>query len=660
MTIEQQNLIDSLRQQAAFIYDVMDDLQVDYDKYKEVATASQLKADQAQKVYDRIYKKFIYYPSFIKSLGIIKDDARAVSDKDQEILNEKYNSVNDYKRQYNEIIGKINQYLLVYDAEELAYDIKDVVQDPNSLTYSNELVDAADNDARKKAELDIVTNTITGRDACKNKYGEEVSMSLCRPSGGGGGGGGNPIHIPSAEEIIGKKIDEWIQIINVAATSNDPNDVIKKDKEISLSVEQRVKQAADAIAAAEKAAADKAAAEKAASERTAAEKAAAEKLEAERVEAEKRQLEILSIVNGYNFKVDVNKITQDKILSEKTAPSLRQQNLNYALCNSKKDIQLIRNYKTLGNTQVDNTYFDKSIVGTTKAYVVNIAPSLAFYLPVGKEIMIWKSDNIYLLGVVATPYTPFSWGGTLYIKFTKVVGAGIFNEFSVKVLESIEEKATYIINNPNSEYNGAILTTYLNDTLATNEEIAIARASCPNSDFSKEFYKIYNYAGTWNQYQEFKINDIVNYNNTNDYYNNGRSYLVIKPVDKNVFYYTPDNPAVLNIYYKEYTTQFFINNAYCNLSNGLVLDSAWSWLNGTPWSGHNVSTKGKTWEEFKKIYNVTNEQEKIAMSSCLKVSNFASFDGAVTNKKNDLTPLYYLIGGVSLFFIVKAILKKNK
>ena len=144
MTIEQQNLIDSLRQQAASAYDKMDERQVDYDKFKQVADASTLKADQAQKVYDRLYKQFIYYPAFIKSLGKIKDDARAISDEEQEILNEKYISFIDYKYEYENIISQINQNLLQINGQELAYNIQDIVDSPNSLTYSYELVDAAD------------------------------------------------------------------------------------------------------------------------------------------------------------------------------------------------------------------------------------------------------------------------------------------------------------------------------------------------------------------------------------------------------------------------------------------------------------------------------------------------------------------------------------
>jgi hypothetical protein len=545
MTTEQQNLIDSLRQQAASAYDKMDERQVDYDKFKQVADASTLKADQAQKVYDRLYKTFIYYPAFIKSLGKIKDDARAISDKEQDILNNKYSNFIDYKYEYENIISQINQNLLKIDAEELAYDIQDIVDSPNSLTYSYELVDAADEYARKKVQAEIAKDAITGREACLDKDGYEIDMSICRPSGGGGGGGGGGNgYVPSAADIIGRKVDDWINLIAVAVKTDDINDVINADKSTSQNVERRAEAAAAekaALVEAEKVAAEKAATEKAKLEKMeaeqkaivdAAEKAAAEKAAAEKAISDKKLQELNAIVNQFSFNVDVSKITKDKELLEKTELSPRQQNINYNLCTSKKATTIIEKYVTIGNTINDWTYFHSGLVGTESSFATDVKPVNANYLQVGNKVKIWKTDNIYIQGVVTKPYNPNSSAGVLYLKITNVFGTGIFNGFSVQALYKTEESIKFVIKNLESYWYGEEMSTYLKNANITESEISIARAYCPTSEFSSEYYK--------------------------------------------------------------------------------------------------------------------------------QDSNKIGFDGSVINKKNKLIPLYYILGGVSLFFIVKSILKKNK
>jgi hypothetical protein len=547
MTIEQQNLIDSLRQQAASAYDKMDEKQVDYDKFKQVADASTLKADQAQKVYDRLYKTFIYYPAFIRSLSKIKDDARSISDEDQKILNDKYISFVDYKYEYENIISQINQNLLKIDAEELAYDIQDIVDSPDSLTYSYELVDAADEYARKKVQAEIAKDAITGREACLDKDGYEIDMSICRPSGGGGsGGGGGNGYVPSPADIIGRKVDDWINVISIAVKTNDINDVINVDKATSQSVERRAEAAAAEKAAqvkAEKAAAEKASEEKARLEKIdaeqkalidAAEKAAAEKAAAEKAVSDKKLQELNAIVSQYSFNVDVSKITKDKELLEKTEPSPRQQNINYALCSSKKVIKVIERYVTIGDTINDWTYIHSGIIGTERSFATNVKSNNAIYLQVGNKVKIWKTDNIYIQGVVTKTYNPNTSGGVLTFKVTDVFGSGTFNGFSVQALYATEDTIKFVINNPYSKYsNGMEWSVYIDSVSANDNEIAIARAYCPTSDVSSEYYK--------------------------------------------------------------------------------DLDS-----------------------------------------------NKIGFDGTEINKKNNLIPLYYILGGVSLFFIVKSILKKNK
>jgi hypothetical protein len=73
---------------------------------------------------------------------------------------------------------------------------------------------------------------------------------------------------------------------------------------------------------------------------------------------------------------------------------------------------------------------------------------------------------------------------------------------------------------------------------------------------------------------------------------------------------------------------------------------------------------------YLKNTNITESEISIARAYCptsefsseyyKQDSNKIGFDGSGINKKNNLIPLYYILGGVSLFFIVKSILKKNK
>jgi pyruvate/2-oxoglutarate dehydrogenase complex dihydrolipoamide acyltransferase (E2) component len=687
----------SLKQEADVVYGIMDKQQVDYDTFKQVADASASMTTQAKKVYDRLYNTFIQYPFFVRSLEGVYLESKLESDKDAKLLQQKLDVINVYKSKYESIINEISELEIENDIAELAAQVQDLANNPDSLVYSYELVDAADAAARAAIQAEIQENTRTGTEVCIDKEGNIVDMSICRPSYSSTAGGGaySGAYTPSASEIAAKGIDDWIEIVNAAA-KKEVKDVLEAAKKSDVAYNE-AKSAADKVAA-EKAAAQKAESDKIAAEKAAAEKAEADRIEAERVaaltaaekaaeeaakaaaaekeaaekaEAEKARLEKMvadqkaaviaaekaaaekalkldteskSIANSFKFKVDLSKITQDKKLLDQTAPSPRQQNINFALCNSKKVSTIIENYITIGSAINDWRYLYDGLVNTNTALAINVRPVNANYLEVGRKVRIFKSDNIYFTAVVSMPYVASEAGGVLFVKITKVVGNGTFNGFSIQAFDSINESLKFIINNPSSTYNGALLTDYLNDISATDEEISIARASCPDSDFSSEYYTIYNYKGSWNQYQRFAINDVVNYN--------GRSYLVIRTIDGSVYYY---NPEQLNTHYKPFTTQFFINNAYCNLINGLVLNSVWGvfWNDASPTSGN-----GATWEEFKKTYNVTDAQEKIAMASCTKTSSFASFDGKT--KKMDLTPLLVGLSAISILYIMHNILKKDK
>jgi hypothetical protein len=689
----------SLKEEADVVYSIMDKQQVDYDTFKQVADASALMTQQAKKVYDRLYNTFIQYPFFVRSLEAIYLQSKEESDKDAKLLQQKLDVVKVYKQKYDSIITEINELEIENDIADLAAQVQELANNPDTLVYSYELVDAADADARATAQAEIQKQS-GGIEVCIDKNGNQIDMSICRPSSGGGGGGGgsSSTYKPTASEIAAKKIAEWIEIVNAAA-KKDIKDVLQAVKKSDVAYNE-AKAAADKIAAekaaAEKAEADRIAAEKAAAEKAeadrieaervaaltaaekaaeeaakaaaekarlekmeadqkaaviAAEKAAAEKAEADKAAALKLATESKSIANSFKFTVDLSKITQDKKLLDETAPSLRQQNLNYALCNSKKLITIIENYITIGNSINDWRYLHDGMVNTNTSAAINVRPVNADYLKVGRKVRIWKSDNIYFIGVVTMPYVASESGGVLYMKVTKVVGNGTFNGFSVQAFNSIQESLKFVINNPNSTYNGELLTKYINDTSATDEEIAIARASCPNSEFSAEYYTIYNYTGNWNQYTEYKINDIASYD--------GIAYRVIKNVDPSVYYYHPDQQYAISDYWRPVMdTQTFINNAYCSSlsNNGIILGIGWNWEK--LWGNYGKYTyNAMTWDDFKRINSVTPEQEKIAMASCTKTSNFASFDGQ--NKKMDLTPLLVGLSAVSILYIMHNILKKD-
>jgi hypothetical protein len=700
----------SLKEEADVVYSIMDKQQVDYDTFKQVANASASMTTQAKKVYDRLYNTFIQYPFFVRSLESVYLESKLESDKDAKLLQQKLDVINVYKQKYDSIITQISELEIENDIAELAADVQDLANNPDSLVYSYELVDAADAAARAAAQAEI-QNQSGGIEVCIDKNGNQIDMSICRPSsggGGGGGGGGSSPYTPSASEIAAKGIDDWIEIVNAAA-KKEVKDVLEAAKKSDVAYNE-------AKAAADKIAAEKAAAEKAEADRIAAEKAAAEKAEADRIEAErvaaltaaekaaeaaakiaaeekaaseqaaaekarvekmeadqkaavlaaekaaaekaevdkaaalKLATESKSVANSFKFKVDLSKITQDKKLLDETAPSPRQQNLNYALCNSIKVTTNIENYITIGSGINDWRYLYDGLVNTNTSLAINVRPVNADYLKVGRKVRIWKSDNIYFTAVVTMPYVASESGGVLFVKITKVVGNGTFNGFSIQAFDSIQESLKFVINNPNSTYNGELLTKYINDTSATDEEIAIARASCPNSEFSAEYYTIYNYTGNWNQYTEYKVNDIANYD--------GIAYKVIKNVDPTVYYYHPDEQWAISTYWKPVMdTQTFINNAYCSITNGLILGIGWSW--SYDWERYGKSTyAAMTWNDWKRIYSVTPEQEKIAMGSCTKTSSFASFDGKT--KKMDLTPLLVGLSAVSILYIMHNILKKDK
>lgn len=518
----------SLKQEADVVYGIMDKQQVDYDTFKQVADASASMTTQAKKVYDRLYNTFIQYPFFVRSLEGVYVESKLESDKDAKLLQQKLDVINVYKSKYESIINEISELEIENDIAELAVQVQDLANNPDSLVYSYELVDAADAAARAAIQAEIQENTRTGTEVCIDKEGNIVDMSICKPSSGGGGfGGAGSVYSPSAAEIAAKGIDDWIEIVNATA-KKEVKDVLeaaqksdvaykakaeaKKAEADRIEAERVAAEKAEAdrieserlatLTAAEKAAEEKAAAEKAEADRiatAAAEKARLEKMEAdqkaaiaaaEQVAAEKELKladELKSISNSFKFKVDLSKITQDKKLLDETAPSPRQQNINYALCSAKKTVVSNGEWVVVGKGINDYRYLDnpQPIVVYSS---VNLKPK--------QKIKLSISDNIYILATVVS-YSDAGFGGGIlnYLIEKSVGGKGLFSGFILSVYNQLPDLTQYIIQTPVDKLsNGMNFDDWANAINATSDEISIARIYCPTSDYSSEYYKTSNFS----------------------------------------------------------------------------------------------------------------------------------------------------------------------
>ena len=526
----------SLKQEADVVYGIMDKQQVDYDTFKQVADASASMTTQAKKVYDRLYNTFIQYPFFVRSLEGVYLESKLESDKDAKLLQQKLDVINVYKSKYDNIIKQISELEIENDIAELAAQVQDLANNPDSLVYSYELVDAADAAAdaaaRSAAEAELQKNVLTGTEICVDKNGNLIDMSICKPSSGGGGfGGAGSVYSPSAAEIAAKGIDDWIEIVNATA-KKEVKDVLeaaqksdvaykakaeaKKAEADRIEAERVAAEKAEAdrieserlatLTAAEKAAEEKAAAEKAEADRiatAAAEKARLEKMEAdqkaaiaaaEQVAAEKELKladELKSISNSFKFKVDLSKITQDKKLLDETAPSPRQQNINYALCSAKKTIVSNGEWVVVGKGINDYRYHSDGMIGSGQIVVyssVNLKPK--------QKIKLSISDNIYILATVVS-YSDAGFGGGIlnYLIEKSVGGKGLFSGFILSVYNQLPDLTQYIIQTPVDKLsNGMNFDDWANAINATSDEISIARIYCPTSDYSSEYYKTSNFS----------------------------------------------------------------------------------------------------------------------------------------------------------------------
>jgi len=211
-------------------YSIMREARVDYDTYKPIADSSLLKTEQAKKMYDNLYVVYINYPVFLNGLKNIYNTAKEQSDLEKFYLTEKQNRLNSLKSKYDSWIEKINELQIQIDVDILSQAVQNIADDPRSLEKSDELVlekkKADDEAARiaaekaaeaaenaKNTQTEIIQDIVTGSEACVDKDGNIIDMSICRPSSGGGGGGGYFAPKKTASEIFDKNVDSWLDNI---------------------------------------------------------------------------------------------------------------------------------------------------------------------------------------------------------------------------------------------------------------------------------------------------------------------------------------------------------------------------------------------------------------------------------------------------------------
>ena len=167
------------------------------------------------------------------------------------------------------------------------------------------------------------------------------------------------------------------------------------------------------------------------------------------------------------------------------------------------------------------------------------------------------------------------------------------------------------------------------------------------------------YKGNWNQYENYYVNDLVNFGNY--------SYLITRDIPNSLYYYHPDQgelggytKIIGDILHPETGwRQQYINNAYCSIKNGILLDSQY---------GYKKNNNGISWDTFVTKYKVKSEEETIARASCkdseLSTSYYKkikSFDGSMveSNPNFNLNNTLILLAGVSAIFLVHNILKNK-
>lgn len=260
MTYEQKYYLDLYKLEANKAYELMHDYRFDYDTYKPIADASYIIAEQSKKLFTKLYPIYINYPIFLKGLKNIYDNSKKESDGDQIVLKTKLDALNHYKEIYDSWINKINAIEIETNKDELSQQINEIANLPENLIRSDELAliqkeieieaQKAAKDALDKAEAEkiitqqtsIIIDEITGIEVCLDRFGNQIDMSICRPSNISGGGESQQ-HIKTASEIVNENIESWLQGID--SEFNKQNKIQEPIKEATAPKESDTRIEAD-------------------------------------------------------------------------------------------------------------------------------------------------------------------------------------------------------------------------------------------------------------------------------------------------------------------------------------------------------------------------------------------------------------------------------
>ena len=688
MTEEQLYKLQQYKDDADNAYNQLDDVKIDYDNFAQIAEASSLKATQSKLIYDGLYNKFIAYPTFLKNLNNIYLDAKAESDADQVILKEKLDAVNSYKLNYDNVLNKISEFQTQIDIEDLGNELQNIANNPNNLRFSYELVAAKDSaDYAKKVADDLAAQAaaqasigkINGIETCISKItGKDIGMDKCRATSSGSAGSGSSSvgakNTPTAKEISEKKVDDWIKIANDAIKPPIPTPI----PQLELPTTPKTEPSAPSSTSVSIPTAEKTPTPPSPIPSIPPTQDSAEKLYNTLPDTTSVNT---SSLNSLEFNVDLSLLTNDLNRARAQGyPSQRQQNIIYTLC-SVSNGKIVTPESKLTNGMLWNQYvYQFSVtdeeIAIARAYCPNSEIAINFY----------DNEKINF-------YDPYPYGS--------------FN-FNIKIFSDkepinfkIQDQVNIIDLSPLSSYYmwGKISEIYKDTNYGWNIVVSIyGLAGTPppsinnpnwnngiskkwqlvkdtsNIDFNKlaedeNTFKTYRrpdsvpvnikYKGNWNQYENYYVNDLVNFGNY--------SYLITRDIPNSLYYYHPDQgelggytKIIGDILHPETGwRQQYINNAYCSIKNGILLDSQY---------GYKKNNNGISWDTFVTKYKVKSEEETIARASCkdseLSTSYYKkikSFDGSMveSNPNFNLNNTLILLAGVSAIFLVHNILKNK-
>ena len=302
MTEKQQYYLDLYKSEADKAYELMHDYRIDYDTFKPIADASFIITEQSKKVFEKLYPIYINYPIFLDGLKKIYENSKTDSDADLLILQEKFNTLNIYKSEYDNLINKINALEVEINKDELSAQIDIIANLPENLERSNELAliekekelaaaKAAEEEAAKQASVSI--DKIIGIEVCLDNFGNQVDMSICRPTPESAATSVSNVYNKTASEIVNENIESWLKGVEssfdipkqIETTPQPINTIVDKPIEEIPTIEEEVEEI---------------------------------ELEEESIVEQKPE----DIVNSFIFNADLSKLISSELASRKTIEEL--------------------------------------------------------------------------------------------------------------------------------------------------------------------------------------------------------------------------------------------------------------------------------------------------------------------------------------------------